>query len=340
MPADRRERPIRFPGWWVIVAALLGVALVAVLGGVYTHSCADLTTTHATVDRPLCALVRGSPPWLLISGLAAAPAVLLTWYWRTVQRERDLVHRSDELSHRETEIKHREAELTSAAQSAALTRLTEATERCESEKLLVRNLGLHVIREVAQREPSLLWPAIETLGAFIHRRAPVPVQPELDGIPEAPAPEVQTALTLLGKLGCNGLDLSETDLVLAKLDGAFAGVTLSGCLLFGAHLSGDFQGADLRHALGRELSAPGVNFHMASLEEAYLEGANLRHAKFPHANLGRATLTGADLSGADLSLARGLDSANLRDATFDGDTKFPQGFQPTGMKQITAMTSG
>jgi uncharacterized protein YjbI with pentapeptide repeats len=48
-----------------------------------------------------CEAIRKSPPWTILTALAASPAVLLTWYWRTEQKERDIDQaRAEEINSR------------------------------------------------------------------------------------------------------------------------------------------------------------------------------------------------------------------------------------------------
>ena len=65
----------------------------------------------------------------------------------------------------------------------------------------------------------------------------------------------------------------------------------------------------------------------ASLSGANLRAANLIAANLSAANLREASLYGANLSGANLS-GTNLYGADLREATWDTDTKWPEGFIP------------
>jgi uncharacterized protein YjbI with pentapeptide repeats len=88
-------------------------------------------------------------------------------------------------------------------------------------------------------------------------------------------------------------------------------------------------GADLRQA----------NLAMAWLEGARLEGADLTSAVLSGANLRGANLRSANLTGANLEGANLLDT-DLRDAVYDGNTTWPEGFDPHGsgavLRQQTA----
>lgn len=76
---------------WVVGAACVGVALAAGFGVYIDHVCPDSSASA------LCDGVSKSPPWLLFSGLAAGPSVLLTWAWRTRDKTRELDARESEL---------------------------------------------------------------------------------------------------------------------------------------------------------------------------------------------------------------------------------------------------
>jgi len=88
-------------GWRIGVAVAIGIALVAVAFWLYQLGCPAATALSARSapswpERSVCGPIRSSPPWLLLSTLAASPAALLTWYWRTRHKERDLALAHDE----------------------------------------------------------------------------------------------------------------------------------------------------------------------------------------------------------------------------------------------------
>jgi uncharacterized protein YjbI with pentapeptide repeats len=324
-----QKAAVRNAGVWIIGATLLSVVIVATALIAFSVGCRD----DGTGLHPVCAMARTSPPWLLLSGLAAAPPVLLTWYWRTIQRERDLKHRADELEHRDRELTQRESELKAAEKAAAMTRLFEAVEKCESQLRLVRNLGIFVMRDVADSNAGLRGPAVASITAFVRRYAAISDDPDPDSIPPEPVlPEVQTALTILGQMKIEGVDLRHVDLCYAELRGAFVAADLYGSVLYKARLEGDFSRANLTAAGGMELEASGVNFTGATLERARLHKAVFKSAAFANANMFWAQFPESDFSGADLSAARELDEAGLEGAYYNADTKFPTGFDPTKAK--------
>jgi uncharacterized protein YjbI with pentapeptide repeats len=84
----------------------------------------------------------------------------------------------------------------------------------------------------------------------------------------------------------------------------------------------DLSGADLS---GADLS--GANLGGADLDAADLRGANLSRADLREASLSGASLDSANLRGADLSGAS-LSEYGLFGAGYDGDTRWPDGFDP------------
>lgn len=149
-------------------------------------------------------------------------------------------------------------------------------------------------------------------------------------------------------------DLWEADLEMANLQRAnLMGANLVGAWLRGANLHkanllganlwrANLEGADLREADLRATHMPVVNLKGANLVgadlgnanlmgsilwEADLEMADLHHANLWEASLERANLQKADLRQANLWRAN-LDRIRLWDAKYDGDTKWPEDFNP------------
>jgi hypothetical protein len=48
--------------------------------------------------------VKNNPPWHLIAGIAAAPLLLLLWFWRDLHRTRDIENKENENAIREREL--------------------------------------------------------------------------------------------------------------------------------------------------------------------------------------------------------------------------------------------
>jgi hypothetical protein len=108
-----------------------------------------------------------------------------------------------------------------------------------------------------------------------------------------------------------------------------------------------WQRARLSGSWWKRIDARGVDFFHANLDDAGLAEAHLQSAILKHASLQRAVLRGARLEGADLREAKlmgadlsgtDLAGAKLGGALYDGETRFPQGFDPPacGMVQVAA----
>ena len=238
-------------------------------------------------------------------------------------------------------------------------RYVKAAGDLESGRLDVRIGGIYALERVAHDWP-LGHPAVmDALAAFVRRRSHAQ-RPSLDedgpgaqGPGRMPYPDVQAALTVIGRRGSSqdrGLvNLDRADLTGANLTRAnlaysslayviLAHANLSGADLTGADLTGadltdaDLTGADLTGAIlssadltranltRADLTAEGLfggQAHEespgANLTYANLTGAIIRGADLTHAILDGADLTGADLAGADLTNAN-LSRANLTDA--------------------------
>jgi hypothetical protein len=170
-------------------------------------------------------------------------------------------------------------------QGQASERFTRAIDQLGNDRRREAQIGgIYGLEQIARQSPDENRLAVtEVLVAYLHRRA---AKPSPGGVPRHRDPDVQAALTVLGRRqpapADPPLDLAELTLAGAGLRGAnLRGATLHGTILYNA----DLTDADLT----------GVN----------LRGADLRYA----------TLTGADLRDADLYGAK----ANQR-------TSWPSGF--------------
>lgn len=135
-------------------------------------------------------------------------------------------------------------------------------------------------------------------------------------------------------------DLRHADFYQAELaEARFQHADLREASLFMANLSdAGLRHADLRKAnfgFCRLIQARlqdtllrGANFASADLSRSDLRGCRLGNVSLSRARLEGARLSGADFHGADLSLCSDLPSAFLHNARFDGETLFPEGFDP------------
>ena len=243
-------------------------------------------------------------PWTSLSALAAAPPLLLTWYWRTI---------------------HKQKELDTAEQGLLTERFIRAIELLGSDRLQIRLGGIYALERIAQDSERDHWTVMETLCAFARERTQAPrLAP---GSQESPAGEenehakptflppetdVQAALTVIGRrskerrkwekkenkrLDARGAHLEKADFARAHWEGAdLRGTHLEGAILQGAHLEG------------------------TDLWGAHLEGTDLRRAHLEGANLWLA-----HLEGADLRFTEGLTQERIDLAIIDEDTRLPQG---------------
>lgn len=109
------------------------------------------------------------------------------------------------------------------------------------------------------------------------------------------------------------------------------------------------KGADLRARDLARSDLTNVDLRAADLAGADLSESVLDYADLSSADLGGADLKGAslvetslwntDVRGADLRGVRNLVMANLKRATFDRDTVWPAGLDPTSLGAVPAKTS-
>ena len=144
--------------------------------------------------------------------------------------------------------------------------------------------------------------------------------------------------------------LERTGLREADLEGAasqsahFEGADLERAHFEGAHLgAAHFEGAHLwvAHFEGANLFA--VHFEGANLSSAHFQGASLIGAQFEGANLSSAHFQGADLyfadfAGADLGRAQFEGAKRIEAASFDQETRLPNGEHWTPDTDMTQFT--
>ncbi len=123
-----------------------------------------------------------SHPWSLLTGLAAAPALLLTWIWRDQAKRKDL------------EI----------AQESQLTdRFATAVKLLGDDKRDIRLGGIYALERLSKNSKADHWAIMETLSAFIRENAPWPPKDDKHKgkLPEDIKPEtdIQAALTVIGR---------------------------------------------------------------------------------------------------------------------------------------------
>ncbi len=314
----------------ILLAVLLGIGLNTFL----------LYFIDLPKDTTLFEYLRDSKPWALITGLTAAPALVLMWYWRD---------------------KHRRADVRTARESQLTERFATAVRLLGDERMEIRLGGIYALERLARDSEADHWAVMETLSAFIRENARwekskeelefdafnVGKSPQKKKTPAdnpKPRTDIQAILTVIGRrpeerrkyeeereynLDLSGTDLrgvdickaflkhinlENTSLALAKLSGA----NLSGAVFSGANLSGaELSGADLSRAMLSGTDLSGANLSGAVLSGANLSGAVLSGALLFFVDLSGISLFGVDLSGAVLYKAN-LVGANLYDANLTG----------------------
>jgi hypothetical protein len=174
-------------------------------------------------------------------------------------------------------------------QGLVTDRYTKAVEQLGSKQLDVRIGGIYALQHVARDDPPYHSTIMEVLGAFIREHSreqwPVPESADVPAPERARRPDVQAALTVIGRIGRIGRRDPIYDRQFINLGGA----DLTGADLFYA----DLTGADL---VGAHLT--GANLVGAALTRARLTGADLTNADLTNSDLTNADLTNATLTGA------------------------------------------
>jgi uncharacterized protein YjbI with pentapeptide repeats len=302
-----RERKV-----WMVGMLALGAVLGTALWGVAFLPCSgspDVSTCGAQATSSLytyCCAVQRNPPWLLISGIAAAPALILTWWWRT--------------RHKDKEIEQKTADISAAKRDERSRRFAEALRLLAEEQSLLCIGGLYSLESLANESPEDLFRVIETICTLV--RTSDPPSDEQDATLEA-----QEGVMVLSRLNHNSLlgagdstnplqlscsDLRGTPLIRGSLDHAH----LSKALFDEA----SFYRFSMAHANLYE-----ARLRKARLTETNLEEAVLVKADFSLARLTKCSLRGANLCGANLRTTKLVDCI-LTNAKYNHRTQLPEGF--------------
>lgn len=170
-------------------------------------------------------------------------------------------------------------------------RYSKAIEQLGSDKLDVRLGGIYALERIAADSRRDQTTVLQVLAAFIRSQAPWPPSQPGQYVEDAPindvpllerrAPDVQAALTVLGRLGPASdsrqwLDLTHTDLRKAVLYRA----RLSRVWLADSQLQlSVLYRTNLKGASLSETNLRGARFVMAQLQNANLDGAQLQGAE-------------------------------------------------------------
>jgi hypothetical protein len=258
----------------------------------------------------------------LLQGLAGGVLLLGAYFtWRQLQLSRQQLTHTLQATGEQLEATRRQLAIAQEGQLAE--RFSRAIEHLGSPQnnLDLRLGGIYALEWIATSSPGNRRTVASILTAYVRRHATWTAGPaqraRISGPPptpladlprlEARAPDIQAALTVLGRFVgpdedmaavVDRLQLFDTD-----LRGAFlVGANLQAALLGGAHLQD------------------------ASLRDADLRGAFLVYAQLSHVSLHGTDLRGADLRCTQLEGARHLEHADLRGAVADSKTRWPAGF--------------
>jgi hypothetical protein len=261
----------------------------------------------------------------LLQGLAGGVLLLGAYFtWRQLQLSRQELTQTLHATGEQLDATRRQLAIAQEGQLAE--RFSRAIEHLGSsqENLDVRLGGIFALEWIATSSPRQRRTVASILTAYVRRHAAWTAGPaqraRISGPPptpladlprlEARAPDIQAALTVLGRLVSPTEDMAEVvdrlQLFDTDLRGAFlVGANLQAVLLGGAHLQG------------------------ASLRDADLRGAFLVYAQLSDVSLHGTDLRGADLRCAQFEGARHLNHADLRGAVVDTKARWPAGFDPS-----------
>ena len=79
-------------GRWDKPVVVVAISTVAFIGGFLGFVAVNVYAVECppSAKDPICVATRESFPWTALSGLIAAPALILTWYWRTTHKKADI----------------------------------------------------------------------------------------------------------------------------------------------------------------------------------------------------------------------------------------------------------
>lgn len=293
------------------VAARYGAELLGTSCWSYDHGA--LSSSRAWWPQYVCKpMATQGPPWTLLSALAAVPPVLLTWYWRT---------------------RHRAKEVDTAEARSLTDRYQGAVMLLADERQAARLGAIYALERIAIDSAKDLPTVCSTLCAFVRF-----------GGDTLTKTDAEAALGVLGSLNSKS-DECRINLNYAKVrDVVVPNLDLRGASLLQAEFTRcNFYGIDLRHADGfnmvfldhcqlssgkmQGLFAPKSKWDGTTLDDAQFQCANLTNAAFTRSpTLVRADLSGARLNGTDFAECALVRTANLKGATFLPSTTWPAEF--------------
>ena len=330
---------------WVVGGAAALIVVVAVAWALfvpvaYWLAARDVGSVTGAVRVLRLQTARDAARGRLLTLGAGVFAVGALWFtarnFTLARRQVDLARQAMEVTERGQQ---RALELTEQGQ--VTDRYTKAIEQLGSDKLDVRIGGIYALERVARDSPRDHSTVMDVLAAFVRehsREQWPPVKPEAEPPRRTTRPDVQAAVTVIGRRNLEhdrlAINLADADLPYVDLGGAnLDGANLSGANLIRAKLIiANLRGANLNIANLRGARLRGADLSGADLSGADLTGADLSSAILTGADLVIAILTSADLHNADLRNAiltdadltgAGLSSAGLSGAHLAG-TIYPE----------------
>jgi hypothetical protein len=221
-------------------------------------------------------------------------------------------------------------------------RFTNAITQLGDQNLVIRLGGIYAIERIARDSQKDYWPIIEILTTYIRENAKMKPGElaELLELPPSPKPEIQAAITVLGRRektyekANQFLDLRLTDLRGVSMEGGdfsradFTGANLDYVMGDNANLSeAVFQHSTLRRASLIQANLAGARLNNANLLECNLGLADLTRAMFINAALTGAAFDGTKLAGTYLNRAIGLTREQVNSAEQGERSWLPPHFQ-------------
>jgi hypothetical protein len=245
--------------------------------------------------------------------LGAVPALALTWWWRTVHKDRDIGQK-----HIELEIAKREERA---------KRFVEAVKLLASESMQSRLGAIYSLESLALDSNDEKKRVLETICAFIRTKGvPNPDAPDPPEHGLEQPEDIQVAFDVLGRIRYNGMHFLRR----AELTGISA--------RDGSLRRADFMNANL---LGADFE--GMNFSETCMFRADLRYSEINSCNFKDAQLLRVTFAssklfdncfdGANLSGADFSKCDEF-GCTFKGAIYDDSTKLPDDRSPEELGMI------
>ncbi len=241
------------------IRPLLSMIAMAVFGVFLTVFVFGLFWTWSPFPDTWIKLIS-SHPWTLITGLAAAPSLLLMWYWRDKNRRQDIAnHKEDQRIEKCRQYSERYA---------------RAIELLDSKKMSTRLGAIYSLEAIANESVDHHWMVMETLMAFVTRESK-PQPPHGEGYVIGISEQTSDVLSALKVIRRRKHFRSE------KQDQYF-----------------DLSWSHLKRAIFNNGHFRNANFNLADLEVADFENADLRGAQFQNAKLESVNFRGAKLDNA------------------------------------------